>query len=266
MKGILAMLAAAAASVLSAGTSPAAIVQVKVTITNESGPTGTALSPFFLGAHDGTFTSFVSGSAAGTGIQNVAELGDGGALSAAFAAAQPNGVSMTVTASTGAFGPGILLPGGSGSVVLTLDTTKNRYLSYAAMVVPSNDTFVANASPTAIPLFDASGNFIAQNFTVLGESLWDSGTEVNQPFGAAFIATSNATDHVAENGVVTQVNPGTQFGPYLGAGTAAGYVFSAAPGATDKVVSFAFEVVPEPATLGMLGAGMAGLLMRRRRA
>ena len=243
-----------------------ATVQVKVTITNLAPTNGVALSPFFLGAHDGSFNAFTPGAAAGLGIQNVAELADTTAITSEFGAAVPQGVSSTVVATSGAFGPGIYLPGGSGSAILTLDTVKNRYLSYAAMVVPSNDTFVGNASPTQVPLFDAGGNFVAQGFTVHGGDLWDSGTEVNQPFGAAFLAGSNITDHTAENGLVTQINPATQFTPYAGGLKADGYYFTGVPGASDGVVSFAFQVVPEPATLGLLGWGALSLLARRRRA
>lgn len=243
----------------------AALVPVKVTITNLAPANGASLSPIFVGAQDGTFSSFTSGNAAGAGIKTVAELAATGTLASEFTASQPAGVQTTVTATIGGFGPGIYLPGASGSAILMLDPVKNRYLSYASMLVPSNDTFVGNASPTAVPLFDAGGNFIAQDFSVLGKHLWDAGSEVNGVFGSAFIVGINIADRVAENGVVTPIDPTTQFTPYLGASTPAGYSFTLPPGANDGVVSFAFQVVPEPASLSLVGCVAAFAMSRRRR-
>jgi hypothetical protein len=240
-------------------------VQVKVTITSLAPANGAAFSPVFIGAHDGTYTSFTSGTAAGAGIRNVAELGSSTSVASEFATVQPNGIASTIIASTNGFGPGIFLPGGSGSAILILDPVKNRYLNFGSMVVPSNDTFMGNASPTAVPLFDANGSFIAQTFTVSGSQLWDAGSEVNGLSGAAFVAGSNAMDRTAENSVVTQINATTQFTPYLNASTPANYTFTKPPAATDQVASFSFQVVPEPTSIALFGAITAFVIGRRRK-
>ncbi len=61
-------------------------------------------------------------------------------------------------------------------------------MSFAAMVVPSNDAFIGNHNPWAIEIFDAAGNYKGkQIYTVLGSEVWDAGTELNTEMDAAFI-------------------------------------------------------------------------------
>lgn len=244
------------------GLNVAHAVQVQVTIENLAPAGGVALSPFFLAAHDGTFDAFDAGAAASAATQNVAEFGNGGPQIAAFNSAYPAGVATTLVATTNAFGPGIFLPGGAGSVVLTLDPSLNRYLSFGAMVVPSNDFFLGNDSPTAVQLFDAGGNFVASTLTLTGTNIWDAGTEVNAPFGAAFTVGQDATDHVAEGGLIT---PGGDFTPYAGAATAAGYSFTSAPAAGSPVARISFAVVPEPATFATAALLALPAFLGRRR-
>ena len=55
----------------------------------------------------------------------------------------------------------------------------NRFFSYAAMLFPTNDGFIANDDPQGIEIFDEQGNFIGADFTVFGDQVWDGGTEVN---------------------------------------------------------------------------------------
>ncbi|MGE3240246.1 MAG: spondin domain-containing protein [Pirellulales bacterium] len=250
-----------------ASASPVAAVDVRVTIRNLSPAGSVALSPFTLAAHDGSFDGFNSGSAASLGVENVAELGDGSAYGTEATSAQASAIVATAIATQGGFGPGIFRPGASGSIVLSLDPALHRYLSYGSMVVPSNDSFLGNDSPTAVELFDAGGNFVATDFTLTGERIWDAGTEVNQLLGAAYVAGQDATLGDAEGGVVHLANLATQFAAYLGSSTPAGETFSVVPGATSPVASFSFTVVPEPATaaLASLGAlGLIGVVSKRR--
>jgi hypothetical protein len=61
-------------------------------------------------------------------------------------------------------------------------------MTFASMVVPSNDAFIGNHDPWAIELFDAAGNFKGkQVITVPGSMVWDAGTELNTEMDAAFI-------------------------------------------------------------------------------
>ena len=83
-------------------------IPVKITVANLAPAGSTALSPFFLAAHDGTFTMFTSGAAASAGVQQVAESGAHDMLQTAFMTAHPSGVVGSAAAS---FGPGIFQPG-----------------------------------------------------------------------------------------------------------------------------------------------------------
>ncbi len=243
-----------------AAASSALAVNVRVTIRNLSPDGSVALSPFTLAAHDGSFDAFDASSMASAGVENVAELGDGTDYKSEAMTAQATAVLATAIATQGGFGPGIFPPGASGSIVLSLDPAMNRYLSYGSMVVPSNDSFLGNDSPTAVELFDAGGNFVASDFTLTGSNIWDAGTEVNQLFGAAYVVGQDATLGDPENGVVHLANLATQFAPYLGSATPIGNTFSVVPSPTPAVASFSFAVVPEPASITLVGLGALGLI------
>lgn len=236
---------------------------VTLTFTNLSAANGTALSPFFVAVHDGSFDPFNDGAAASAAIEAIAELGSGSGLAADFAASHPDGVGATVTASVNAFGPGIYLPGGSGSVTLSLDPVKNRYLSYFAMVVPSNDRFVGNDSPMSIELFDNGGNFTGGSFVRNGDSIWDAGTELDGTTGAAFLVGFDATDSPAQNGLVAFNH---DFSAYGGLATPAGYNFNDLPGAGIPLLKIdAVSAVPVPGAVWLLGGALSMLGWARRK-
>ncbi|MCA9259265.1 MAG: spondin domain-containing protein, partial [Planctomycetales bacterium] len=94
-------------------------VDVRITIQNVGGEGGVALSPFSLAAHDGSFDAFDVGSVASQGVENVAETGDGAAWQAAASTAQADSVVGTAIATENGFGPGIFVPGASGSLTLS---------------------------------------------------------------------------------------------------------------------------------------------------
>lgn len=239
----------------------AAVVQIRVKVESLVGANGVAFSPFTVAFHDGSWDAFNNGAAASTGVQNIAESGDGTAYRAAFGAAYASGVSGTVAATVGGFGPGIYLPGASGSFTFAVDTAANRYFSYGAMVVPSNDRFFGNDSATAVALFDGLGNFLNPTINLTGADIWDAGTEVDAPFGSAFLAGQNAGDHNAQGGVVSFNH---DFSAYANALTAAGYNFSNLPQSGDALARITFEIVPAPGVAGVFGLSGLALLRRRR--
>lgn len=239
--------------------SAARAVDVRVTIESLSSPTGIAFSPLIASAHNGTVDPFNSGGTASAGVENVAELGSVGAmLINEITTAQPSAVAEPLANPDSSFGP--LLPGATQSIVLSLDPVNNRYFSYLAMAVPSNDMFIGNDNPTSHELFDAGGNFVGQNFTLNGSAIWDAGTEVNGLTGSAFIAGQDATQGAAEGGTIQPANLAANFSFYVGQTTGPGYIFSGGPAADTPIARISFAVVPEPATLAHAGLAMIGTL------
>ncbi|MEM7386819.1 MAG: spondin domain-containing protein, partial [Verrucomicrobiota bacterium] len=96
-------------------------------------------------------------------------------------------------------------PGETASLTLTLDANDptNRYLSFASMIIPSNDAFIGNDDPTAHPVFDEMGNFVGGTLLALGADIYDAGTEVNDeaPANTAFFGQAAPDTGVTEGGV-----------------------------------------------------------------
>lgn len=265
----------------------AAAVDVRVTVENLGAPGSVFLTPFWLGVHNGTFDLYDNGvSAAGFGgLESLAEDGDTAGLSTRFATEQggTGGVDATLA---GPAGPPPIDPGETASLILSISNpTINRYLSYASMIVPSNDAFIANGNPLARPIFDAAGNFLGADFTVLGSAVLDAGTEVDNETSVAFLAGPNGqtgpNQGANQNGVVSSHlgfngsvgNPAGVPVNILGGTTASGAMIDTVlgdftrNGGQDPLVRITVSFVPEPttATLASFGA-IAALVWRRHRA
>jgi hypothetical protein len=237
--------------------------EIQISVTNNQPTGGFALSTVWVGLHDGTFSTFSSGATASPALEAVAELGDSTMLKAAFTG---HGVQTTVGATPN-------LPGTTVSTVLNvLNPGASQFLSFAAMVVPSNDLFMGNADPKALQIFDAAGNFLGpKTIQIFGANVWDAGTEVdNINSGAAFVVGDNATDHVAENGTVSPVFGGnTDLTSYLnsilGVATPAGYDISHVISPGDLVATISISAVPEPSAMILLSTGIAGVIFSAQR-
>lgn len=253
----------------------------RVTVTNLSPSSGIFLTPVWLGFHNGSFDLYDPGVAVGAGglpagLEALAEDGNNAPLSANFAASSAGaagGFDATLPGLAGI--PGDLDPGESASAVFDLDAVANRFFSYASMVIPSNDAFIANGNPLVYPLFDADGRLVGTDFLVLGSAVLDAGTEVNTEMDAAFLNQTAPNTGVTQDGTVgphpgfngSVGNPGglpmnilgtTMAGPnqdipigvLAGDFSAQGY----------QVARITITAVPEPASVATLGIGLVGIL------
>ena len=183
-------------------------VEVRVTIENLAPEDGTFLTPVWVGFQDGGFDTYDSGAPLTLGGERLAEDGNVMVLSEEFLDSGAGVVG-------GAVGDGPIAPGQTVMETFILDSNdeRSRFLDYFAMVIPSNDAFIANGNPEAHEIFDEDGNFIGADFLVLGNEVNDGGTEVNDelPENTAFFGQMMENTGVTEGGVVTPhpgFNPG----------------------------------------------------------
>jgi PEP-CTERM motif len=134
------------------------------------------------------------------------------------------------------------------------------------MVVPSNDFFIGNDTPTRHELFDTMGNLLVSAINQRSRQIWDAGSEVFDPAAAAFVGSN---DLRANQNSVVAFNF-AELAAFNGLNTAGGYLFSSQLGADTEVYRISFEVtpVPEPESYAMMLAGLlvVGWITRRRSA
>jgi MYXO-CTERM domain-containing protein len=248
---------------LLAASVPAHAASFQISVQNLAPANGIYLTPVWGAFHDGTYDLFNSGSAASMALERLAEDGNLTPLQMDFAANATGGVS-------GVAGMAPIAPGATVSFIVNLDplSAATRHFSYASMVIPSNDAFVANGNPTAFPVFDLSGNQLLTSFTVSGSSVWDAGTEVNDEVAAntAFLGQAAPDTGMAQGGLVTLHGgfnaPGT-------GGILDQAMFSAADFTQGgyQVAQITITPVPEPEEWAAVGAaGLVGFAAWRRRA
>jgi hypothetical protein len=234
-------------------------VQIRVTVENLAPANSISFAPLRIGFNSGVYDSFSNGQAASAAIISVAEGGSGADWFPAFAAGDPTATLGTVVPNPA----GPLTPGLTGSAIFTVDPSINSFFTFASMVVPSNDYFIGNDSPTQYRLFDAMGDLAITSITQHGREIWDAGSETTDAANAAFLAIGDNGLRTPQNGVVSF--DFADLATFNGLTTAAGYAFDSQLTADTEVYRISFAVVPEPATLGLLALGGIGVATIARR-
>ncbi|QSJ21043.1 spondin domain-containing protein [Nostoc sp. UHCC 0702] len=247
-----------------ASAAPAATI--KVTVENIAPQQGVVVTPLWVGFHDGSFDIFNLDQPASTDVERLAEDANTAPIGSTFLASGAGQVQGTL------LGPGIsptspplIPPGAIATQTFQIDGSlaSSRYFSYGAMIVPSNDAFIANDNSRAFKIFDDAGNFIGADFIVTGNQIWDAGTEVNDeiPQNTGLLGQTVPNTGVTENGVVRQ-HPGFIPG---------GNILTAFPNADltipgYQVAHIKVEAVPEPSNAaGLFFVGLLWLGVRLRR-
>ncbi|MFK7961717.1 MAG: spondin domain-containing protein [Phycisphaerales bacterium] len=183
------------------------LVRLRVEVSNRAPVLGTALTPTWIAFHDGVFDTYDGGSPSTPEFERLVEDGNTGPLSDLFNFTS-TGVDATLASDSGI--PVIQFEE-TATFEIELDPMdpRVRYFSYASMIVPSNDAYVANGNPLAHRIFDADGNFLGAEFDIFGDEVGDAGTEVNDevPANTAFFGQMAPDTGVDENGVNT-AHPG----------------------------------------------------------
>ena len=239
---------------------PASSQTITITFENLLPGGGTAFTPVFLGLSDGSFDLFDPGGAATPGLEALAELGATGTLGAESSAAAPSGQYQATTG-------GPILGGGSASAEFVVTSpSDSRYLTFATMVVPTNDLFIGNGQ--GIELFDAKGNFNGPlTIDIFGSQVWDAGTEVNNADnGAAFLQGIDGTAGADQGGTVqlffNDANASDYLDSLVGRTTAPGFDIASVFDPSTQIARI--TIVPAPAAATVLGIAGLGAVRRRR--
>ena len=273
--------------------------QVRVSITSNAPTGGVAITPVWVGFHDGSFDSYNGGLSSQTGLERLAEDGNNAVIAADFANnltyvdnSSGTAVSATVASSQvgtrvqgsigSPAGPPPLQPGESASSSFFLATDgSNDLFSYASMILPSNDYYIANGNPFAHDISSILANGGSTSFAIgLAGTVNDAGTEVNDFATAApggpnlpglFPGVglpngqSGPNTGADQNGVNTNVSD-----PFANFANSAGvdislFDFNDETLYPNGIATITITAIPEPSSLTMIMLGLGGIVARRRR-
>ncbi|MDJ0745075.1 MAG: alpha/beta fold hydrolase [Xenococcaceae cyanobacterium MO_167.B27] len=215
---------------------PDSSTTIKITIENLAPERGIGIAQLWVGFHDGSFDLYNVREQASLQLETLAEDGITGleptipglieeaiafgaipenfptveeTIAGQFASspAGMNGGIQNMLFTDNREPPFFLVqnPGETISTTITLegDIANHRFFNYGAMLFPTNDGFIANDEP--IEIFDAAGNFLGADFTILGSEVLDAGTEVNDEDPMNVVYTLDVIGNsVDENGIIQQ--------------------------------------------------------------
>ena len=247
-------------------------VPVTITVENLSPEDGLFMTPFWVGLHDGSFDVYDRDQPATQALERLAEDGDTDPISTLFKAVTgARGIDGTITSPGGFSGAPVLDPGESASIEFDVDASLQRYFSYASMIIPSNDAFIANGNQTAHELFDSTGAYQGPiQFAIFGDDVLDAGTEENDERNAAFFDQTVANAGTPTIGGVVTSHPGfigsvgsaSGASRLLGGQTAAGTVLDPTSGdfsrARTVLARITVRAVPEPSIAALFGVFLLG--------
>ena len=151
-----------------------------ITVDDEAPINGTCVTPVWIGIHDGVFDTYNGNEPLPDFMESLVEDGASGPLVAAFAA-DDGGVW------DGGVGMGPICPGEEATLNFEFEEAAagtKLFVSYASMILPSNDAWVGNGNPMQYPIIDESGAFMPVTIDVAGTAVLDGGTEVNDEIRA----------------------------------------------------------------------------------
>lgn len=234
--------------------------------------TGTGFAPLGGVFHDGSFSSFTPGTMASNGLEALAEGGN----PMMFLSEAP--ASANVGNTDGQIG-GTNRPASRSFSVLVDDANSN--FSYASMVLPSNDWFIANPGGGSLDISSLLNAAAGASITLDITSIYDAGTELEDftrgggtgtdPFGLVPRLSDadggNPDDQMDNISLVTRtsgvnlfdgfVNPNNEpIDRFIGASTEV----------LGTITLTTVSTVPEPSSYGlMVFASLGCLALRRRR-
>lgn len=243
----------------------ASATTLQVTVENLQPGGGYYFTPVWLGLHDGSFDLFNLSSPASSQLEAIAEEGNVAPLASLFGSGiNGNGSSrqgMVMMSPEGFPGAPVFDPGEVVTQLIDVtDPVSNRYLSFASMVIPSNDAFFGNEDPLRHVLFQPDGSFAGPlTIDIPGNRLYDAGTELNNNMGAAFSAIGGVG--TTEGGLVSMP---VNLDSFLNSQTAAGTGITQALG-SQPLARIHISAVPEPSSLSLLGLSLPWFLRRHYR-
>lgn len=225
-------------------------------------PSNLGLAPALLSFHDGSNDFFDTGSAASAGLEELAEVGSTGTLQGSLT----SGDNITI-ANGGPF-----FPGSSNTVTFNVSDT-NTMLSFAAMLLPSNDWFIGNnnAIDVSSVLLGGFGSTLTLDFA----RVYDAGTEAEDfAFSPGNGIIGIDTMASPPGGTVTSdpislVSASDPFGSFAnispGSFDSTIYDFNAAGVGNTVLGRVTLTNIPEPGTTLLSALGVMGIALRRRR-